>query len=138
MNRADLQRLTNLRIREAEILRAADALHGAYYLLGYAVECALKACIAKGVREHDFPDKKLVQDSYTHDVSNLLRLSGLKSQFDEEALTNPAFGINWTTTKDWSEAIRFDVEAPPIRVQDFFSAVLDPSNGVMQWLKQRW
>jgi len=31
---------------------------GAYYLAGYAVECALKACIAKGTQRFEFPDKR--------------------------------------------------------------------------------
>ena len=30
---------------------------GAYYLMGYAVECALKACIAKQTKRYDFPPK---------------------------------------------------------------------------------
>ena len=34
----------------------------AYYMIGYCVECALKACIAKQIRRFDFPDKKLVLD----------------------------------------------------------------------------
>lgn len=32
---------------------------GAYYLSGYAVEWALKACIAKNVKRYDFPDRKM-------------------------------------------------------------------------------
>src|SRR5919106_3680906 len=39
---------------------------GAYYLAGYAVECGLKACIAKQVRRHEFPDRTTVNQSHTH------------------------------------------------------------------------
>ena len=46
MNRADFQRLADVRIDEAGVLLAAGRWSGAYYLAGYAVECALKACIA--------------------------------------------------------------------------------------------
>ncbi|MGI0036622.1 MAG: DNA-binding protein, partial [Nitrososphaera sp.] len=41
---------------------------GAYYLSGLAVECALKACIAKNTRKYDSPPApKFVQRIYTHD-----------------------------------------------------------------------
>jgi hypothetical protein len=56
MNRADLQALADLRVKEATILLDANCFEGAYYLLGYAIECALKACIAKQIKQHDFPD----------------------------------------------------------------------------------
>ena len=72
MNRKNLQTLTELRLKEAKVLLDQGFQDGAYYLLGYAVECALKSCIAKQFREYDFPDKKLVLDSHTHELSKLL------------------------------------------------------------------
>jgi len=57
MNKTELENLVAIRIKEADILLAADCYQGAYYLAGYALECALKACIAKQVKEFDFPDK---------------------------------------------------------------------------------
>ncbi len=65
MNRMEFQGLAEIRIREAEILLAAGAWDGAYYLAGYAVECALKACIAKKTVEHSFPRLQDVQ-KYPH------------------------------------------------------------------------
>ncbi len=41
MNRGDLQRLSNARIRKAKVLFDAGEYSGAYYLAGYAVECGL-------------------------------------------------------------------------------------------------
>ena len=67
MNRAGFQHLAELRLREAEALLAAGLPDGAYYLAGYSVECALKACIAKRTREHDFPEKES-KDFYIHDL----------------------------------------------------------------------
>jgi len=43
MNRVDLQQLAELRLKESKALFAAGFPEGAYYLAGYAVECALKA-----------------------------------------------------------------------------------------------
>ena len=57
MNRIDLQNLANERIAEAKILFDAGKWSGAYYLAGYAVECGLKACIAKLTKPDEFPDK---------------------------------------------------------------------------------
>ena len=63
MNRDDLQKLSEIRLKEAKVLLDQDLFDGAYYLLGYALECALKSCIAKQFRQYDFPDRKLVLDS---------------------------------------------------------------------------
>jgi HEPN domain-containing protein len=76
-SRNDFQRLAELRLIEARFLLDAGFSDGAYYLAGYAVECALKACIAKGTHQYDFPDKKLVEKSYTHDVEKLLDAAGM-------------------------------------------------------------
>jgi hypothetical protein len=48
VNRTDLQELADIRIEEAAALLALTPPKpdGAYYLAGYAVELALKACIA--------------------------------------------------------------------------------------------
>jgi HEPN domain-containing protein len=54
MTRWDLQKLAEDRLLDAEALLAAGRWSAAYYLAGYAVECAIKACIAKLVQEYDF------------------------------------------------------------------------------------
>src|SRR5207248_9891874 len=53
---------------------------GAYYLAGYAVEVALKACIIKAVMATDaFPEKKFSENCWTHDLEKLIVLAGLKA-----------------------------------------------------------
>lgn len=47
MNRTQLQILAEERARDAEALLNAGRWSGAFYLAGYAIECGLKACIAK-------------------------------------------------------------------------------------------
>ena len=74
MNRADLQQLAEARLREAKVLFDAGEWSGSYYLCGYSVECALKAVVAAQVNQGDFPDKKLADAVYTHD---LVKLRGL-------------------------------------------------------------
>lgn len=63
MNRAELKQLSMDRVGDAEILLANGRWAAAYYLLGYAVETALKACILKFVEETGviFSDKKFAE-----------------------------------------------------------------------------
>ena len=71
MNRIEFQEIAELRLKESRALLAAGLPDGAYYLAGYSVECALKACIAKRTQEHDFPEQKRAIDSHTHDLRDL-------------------------------------------------------------------
>lgn len=138
MNRRDLQILADLRIVDAKILIDGSRFSGAYYLLGYAVECALKACIAKQIKEHDFPDKQLVLDSYTHNLEKLLRISGVKLMFDSLIKTNQSFEVNWNIVKDWTEGSRYDNNVSEVKARDLLNAVTDGTDGVLTWLKTVW
>lgn len=134
MNRSDLLRLSELRLRDAEVLLEAGRLEGAYYLLGYAIECALKSCIAKRIREFDFPDKKLANDSHVHDLSKLVTIARLKDQLDEDEKRSEAFAFNWSMVRQWSEDARYVPVMERDRVLTLFAAVTDPANGVISWL----
>ena len=102
------------------------------------MECALKACVAKQIKEHDFPDRQLVLDSYTHNLEQLLRISGVKPQFDSRMKGDRSFEVNWTTIKDRTEAARYDNNVPEIKVRDLLNAVTDATTGVLTWLKTVW
>ena len=65
MDRSDLQVLAEARVVDAEALLEAGRWAAAYYLLGYAVECGLKACAAKQFNQYEVPDKTVVNDFYT-------------------------------------------------------------------------
>jgi HEPN domain-containing protein len=137
MNRADFQQLAELRLREAQALLAAGLPDGAYYLAGYSVECALKACIAKRTQEHDFPEKKLVNDSHTHDLGKLLQLAELKTELDVEIDANPAMRSNLETVQDWSEAARYQ-RNKPWDAEVLLKAIEDEKGGMLPWIRQRW
>ena len=138
MNRGDLQDISRLRVREARVLLQNGYYSGAYYLVGYAVECALKACIAKQIRRYDFPDRKLVNDSYTHDLEKLLGVSGLKEELDSESAGNPTLQRYWTIAKEWSEQSRYNSDIPENEAGDLFLAVTARRNGVLSWLMRLW
>jgi hypothetical protein len=109
-----------------------------YYLCGYAIEYALKACISRKVREFDFPDRKLVNDSYVHDVEKLLKVAGIERLLEEEETQNELFAKNWRIVQDWSEASRYDVSITPATASELFLAVTHETNGVLAWLKKWW
>ena len=138
MNRVDLQQLANLRIAEAKALLAAGFPAGAYYLAGYAVECAIKACIAKSVQQHDFPEKEKVNESYQHHLVRLLKPAGLENELKDEISKSKAFDENWAIVKDWKETTRYSSSITIPIATSLITAIDDPKDGVLPWLAQRW
>lgn len=137
MNRTDLQQLAELRVKEAECLLSASHWDGAYYLCGYAIECALKACIAKMTREGDFPNKDLIIQSYTHDLKTLVRAAKLEDALKGRCDQDPQFESYWTTVKDWRETSRYHRHDEQT-ARALIKAVNDPQEGVLIWLKGLW
>jgi len=137
VNRAELKRLAESRLRDAEVLFAGRCYSGSYYLAGHVVECALKACIAKNTRRGEFPNLQTVQKSYTHNLRNLLGLAGLESASDTRAVSNPSFARNWALVVAWSETSRYE-EHNRAEARDLLIAVADPQNGVLPWLRTLW
>lgn len=138
MNRATFQEISRLRRREASVLLAAKQFPGAYYLIGYAVECAMKACIAKQVRRYDFPDKDLVNKAYTHNLEILLSLSGLKPDLDNEMQNSKALELNWGIVKDCSESSRYELVITEKEARDMYSAITARRHGILTWIRRRW
>jgi hypothetical protein len=137
MNRSDLQSLADLRIAEAQALYAAGFFDGAYYLAGYSVECALKACIARLTNEHDFPDNKFAQSCFTHVIESLVRLAGLTVQRDADAPHGSRLADSWFIVKDWTESSRYQRIAEP-KARMLIEAITHSTDGVLPWIKVRW
>lgn len=125
-------------MRDADALLTAGRWDAAYYLLGYCVECALKACVAKQFRLHEVPDKKLVNSFYTHRLDELLTISGVKSEMEIHAKTDSSFEINWNTMRDWSETTRYDIGITEAFARGMYDAVTNTASGILPWLKTRW
>jgi HEPN domain-containing protein len=136
MNRTDLQRLSNIRIREAKTLFEASEYSGAYYLAGYAVECALKACFAEAVRRHDFPDKSRSRKVFIHNLPELLDLAELKKELKTAMQANPDLEAAWNVVCDWTEESRYAVWTRA-DAQKVLGAIKGRS-GVLPWIKRRW
>lgn len=137
MNRNDLKELTHIRLREARVLLKNGNYEGAYHLCGYVVECGLKACIAKQTRRYDFPDKNTVDESYTHELTKLIKIAGLGLALDNELRRDPDFEVNWSTVKDWKVASRYEKHSEK-EAQNLYFAVASRKHGVLQWIRQYW
>ena len=136
MNKTELENLAAIRIKEANILLTADCYQGAYYLAGYALECTLKACIAKQVKEFDFPDKKLAIDSYTHKLADLVITAGLKQKLTEQEKLSKEFKLNWAIVVEWSEESRYECAISKQEAHNLFTAITDNESGILPWLKK--
>ena len=111
-------------------------LEGSYYLTGLAVECAIKACIAKNTRRYDFPlNQSAIRDIYTHDLVKLIGAAKLRAALDAETRGNASFNTKWDVVKDWNINSRYSVKG--LNAADLYRAVAG-RNGVMQWLRQLW
>jgi HEPN domain-containing protein len=134
--RKDLKALAELRAAEARVLLSRGKQQGAYYLAGYAVECALKACIAKQTKRFEFPPKRrYIEKVYSHDLGTLLDAAGLDAELEKEVATNRAFAANRNTVKDWNEESRYRISG--LNGTDLCEAVTGPS-GVLPWIRLRW
>jgi HEPN domain-containing protein len=137
MNKNDLKLLALTRLREAKVLLANGEYSGAYYLARYAVECALKACIAKRTKRHDFPDKKTVNESWIHGLAKLVGPAGLEISLAAEIKADPVFSRNWADVIRWTEESRYGLNAEREAV-DLIKAISDRRHGVLRWLKRLW
>jgi hypothetical protein len=110
---------------------------GAYYLAGYCIECALKACIAKATVRHEFPDKKRVDLSYTHSLRVLLGVADLEKELAEESKRDAAFRDNWDIVQLWSEHSRYSAN-PAEAARRLIEAVRDRNHGILRWIRLHW
>ena len=138
MNRQELQELSKIRRKEAAALLKAKHYCGAYYLLGYSVECALKACIAKQTNKHDFPNKALANKAYVHNLEQLIKLAGLEYELDKDIKSNKTLEINWAVVKDWKESSRYICTITSADAKDLYSACTSRTNGILTWIKSKW
>jgi len=109
----------------------------AYYLAGYSIELALKACIAKLVQPDTIPNKAFVNAIYTHKLDSLVATAGLRPAFDADTKSDSQFAAYWAITNNWSEESRYEFW-DRVSAKTLLEAINDPSHGVLQWVKRHW
>ena len=113
MNRDEFRKLTDMRLKDEKVLLDAGRFEAAYYLAGYAVECALKACVCANTREFEFP-RRNGAEYYQHDLQRLSILAGVENEFEQAR----------------------EVDQTLAAAKNVFEAISDEQHGVLQWLSK--
>lgn len=137
MTRSELQKFARTKVKEGRILLRGDGYDGAYYLLGFSVELALKACIAKKTKKYDFPEKVMVDKSWRHELRLLTSVAGLDQIIDAESRNSPAFAANWNVVLQWSNDSRYATHTAQ-ETEDLYKAITERRNGVMACIRRFW
>lgn len=135
--RDELQRLALDKLADAGLLQEHGRSANAYYLAGYAVEFALKACIARRFEANSFPDRKFVSGIFSHRLDDLIGPADLAGELARRRDSEPEFDRRWTVARDWDVESRY---AAPTASQAaaMLDAVGDPEFGVLPWIRRYW
>ena len=137
LSKNDLQKLAQAKADDALLLFHHGRFSNAYYLGGYSVEFALKACIAARMQEHTIPDKNFISEVFVHNLVRLVNLAGLTRELKEQEDLRPIFHANWGIVTKWNERKRYDV-TDRSTTQFFLEAIGNPDDGVLPWIQRYW
>ncbi len=142
MDRKTLQNLAKTRIKDAKALLGRRRWSAAYYLCGYAIECALKSCLLRHLGESAavFGDQsylKRLTECWTHDLVKLVSLAGLDAEFGIARSANTSLNNFWNVAKGWEETSRYE-EHNEVTARALYEAVTHNPDGVLRWIQSRW
>jgi len=143
VNRAELQRLAEERLKDAKALIDAGRWEFAYYTAGYAVECALKSCILSRMIHTAwvFEDKWDAKRCLSHEFKQLVGLAGLTDQLDNylkvSAAAGKEFVVNWETAVEWRVTSRYEARTED-EARKLYAAIADEPYGVLRWIRDYW
>lgn len=121
----------------ASVLLQTRQWSASYHLAGLSVEFALKACIAKTFARNAIPDKRIVQQVYTHEPARLVVLAGLEKDRLTTGGRSPTFARFWTTVSEWDADSRYQRWSRS-EASSMFEAVTEPTEGVIGWIRSHW
>ena len=128
--------LADLRLDEAALLLEYGRPSGAFYLAGYAVECALKAIIASRYRGGAWAAEGTPEGGYHHDLRGLLVQAGLHAAMRKAQRVNKPLAENWYVAVEWKTTSRYQ-QFRRRRAEALVKAIRDEKAKVLPWLKQR-
>jgi hypothetical protein len=143
VNQAELRQMALLRIRDARVLLKGGRWEFAYYVSGYAVECALKSCLLARMVHTAwvFEEKWKASDCLTHDFVELIKLAGLTNELNARlaarAAAGDSFVANWGMVLQWSPTSRY-VSKTETEARDLYAAITYKPDGVLRWLRIYW
>lgn len=71
-------------------------------LAGAALECALKGRIMHHLGLNRWPSRTERRDLYTHDLTELAELAGVRIALEKAAANSEPLGVGWMVAKDFS------------------------------------
>jgi hypothetical protein len=105
IQRNDLKKIAQTRLKDANILMTSKRYDGAIYLCGYAIELALKARICRTLKWKGYPSSNKEFENYrtfrTHDLDVLLHLTGLEKSIKTVHLAE------WSAVAKWNPDARY-------------------------------
>jgi len=105
IQRNDLKKIAQTRLKDADILMASKRYDGAVYLCGYAIELTLKARICRTLKWKGYPSSNKEFENFqsfrTHDLDVLLHLTGLEKSIKIGYLAE------WSAVAKWNPAARY-------------------------------
>jgi hypothetical protein len=102
----------------------------AYFHVGFAAECALKAYIMWKERLNTWPDNALRPELYTHDLRKLVRIAGIP------LTTKDRVGPSWKVVLDWNRNQAYDPNPMPRRVARSMIEAAFGQEGVVTWIRE--
>jgi len=143
VNQAELRKLAEERILDAAALISSSRWAFAYYVAGYAVECALKSCVlARMIHTGGvFKDKKFSEWCWTHDFGELIKHAGLSTELNLRLATSAASGGvfvgYWGTATPWKETSRYEAKSET-EARALYEAITHDPDGVLKWIRNYW
>lgn len=129
----DLYKLAKCRYEEAKVLAKNNKPDGATYLCGYALELILKRRISLHLdwsdgypeNNNDFNKK---QSFKTHDLGDLLHLSGLEQKIKKDV----SMFAYWQIAKTWQVEQRYKRVGE--KNESEMSSIIDATREVLNWI----
>src|SRR5260370_23201111 len=86
VNRVELQTMAEERVKDAKALLDGGRWEFAYYAAGYAVECALKACLLARMIHTAwvFEEKWEAKQCRTHEFAKLIDLARMRGELNNQ------------------------------------------------------
>jgi HEPN domain-containing protein len=105
LDQKEIIKIAEARLIDTKVLLSNKRFDGAVYLCGYAVELGLKSSICKTLGLCGFPETKTELKKYpklwTHDLDELLKLSGI------EAKVKKSYLAEWSLVSQWRPELRY-------------------------------
>jgi hypothetical protein len=136
-SKSQLETVAQCKFDDSLLLFEHGRFSNSFYLAGYAIECALKACIARQLLPETIPDKSFVNAFYTHKFDALIGLAGLRNELRVRQDADQTFQANWGLASEWSPDVRYEpVDRSMANLMVI--AVGDERHGVLPWIKTYW